>query len=163
MVRIAGVAEASGSDAVISIVRSPVGCRQLSESQRCCGIALTAARANANRKPTKTITIRPDLLPRRGSCGGGTSCPTKRTAGFDQIADTLVLPPSCLGTCFASSLSVASETCASQAACTRTSGSSGSVGALILWRLSADVGPFVLTGVSFSALLALALRNEASR
>jgi hypothetical protein len=33
----------------------------------------------------------------------------------------------------------------------------------MLWRPSAGVGPFVLTGVSFSALLALALRNEASR
>jgi hypothetical protein len=38
---------------------------------------------------------------------------------------------------------------------------SGSIGALMLWRPSAGVGPFVLTGVSFSALLALALRNEA--
>src|SRR5262249_61191944 len=114
-------------------------------------------------KPIKTIRIRPDLLPRRGSCGGGASCPTKRTAGFDEMADTLVLPPSCLGTCLATSPSAASETCASQAACTRASGSSGSIGALMLWRPSAGVGPFVLTGVSFSALLALALRNEASR
>src|SRR5262249_53902678 len=115
-----------------------------------------------NMKPTKTITIRPDLLPRRGSCGGGTSCPTKRTAGFDEMADTLVLPPSCLGTCFATSPSAASDICASQSSCTRTSGSSGSIGALTLRRPSAGVGPFILTGVSFSALLALALRNEAS-
>jgi hypothetical protein len=115
---------------------------------------MTAAMAVANMQPIKSFVMRPDLL---STCAGatGTSCPAKRSAGADELVNSLELPPASL----ASSPSPALDTCASQAACRRESGPSGSVRALMLWRPSAGVGPFVLTGVSFSALLALALRK----
>jgi hypothetical protein len=99
---------------------SPVGCCQVSKKERYDGMAMTAAMAAANMQPIKTFVMRPDLL---STCTGArrTSCPAKRSAGADELVDTLVLPPASL----ASIPSPALDTRASQAACTRQSGSSG--------------------------------------
>jgi hypothetical protein len=88
-------------------------------------MAMTAAMAAPNMQPIKMMT--PDLL---STCAGArrTSCPAKRLAGADELVDTLVLPAAFL----ASSPSPALATCASQAACTRQSGSAGSVRAFML-------------------------------
>jgi hypothetical protein len=105
---------------------SPVGCCQVSKKERYDGIAVTAAMAAANMQPIKTFVMMPDRL---STCAGArrTSCPAKRSAGADELVDTLMLPPASLVSCLSPSL----DTCASQAACTRQSGSSGSVGALM--------------------------------
>src|SRR5205823_5968575 len=118
---IGGVADFTGSGEVCSM-GSPVGCCQVS---RYDGMAMTEAMAAAAMQPIKTFVMRPDLL---STCAGarGISCPAKRSAGADELTDTLVLPPASLA-----SPSPGLDTCASQAACTRQSGSSGSVRALM--------------------------------
>ena len=106
----------------------------------------TAAMAAANMQPIKTFVMRPDLLPR---CAGarGTSCPAKRSAWADELVHTLVLPPASL----ASSLSRGLDTCASHAACTRQSGSSGSISAIFV-GLTSPLNRACFIGVSFSEL-----------
>ena len=139
-----------------------VGCRQLSKRERCGETAMTAASATANMKPIKTNLIRPGLLPSREGGATRTSCPTRRSAGANELVDTFVLPPPCLESGIAPSPSAAVDTCASQAACKRASGFSSSVAALMFWRPSALVGPFIFTGVSLSVLAGASPYKRAS-
>jgi hypothetical protein len=125
----------------------PIGRRQLSKKERFGGFEMTAATVTAKIKPTKTIMMRRE----RDGGAGWTSCRSRRSAA-DEPVKMLVLPPPCSGTCLAGSPSATSDTCTSHAACRRQSESSGSVGALMLWRPSAAVGQFISIGISLSAL-----------
>ena len=108
---------------------------------------MTATAAAANMKPIEMIIITPERL----GGAGRTSSPGRRQTGTNELVERLVLPPPCLGTCLASSPSV-EEASANQAACRRSSGSSGWVGAFMLWRAStAALGPFIPTGISVTA------------
>ena len=108
---------------------------------------MTATAAAANMKPIEMIIITPERL----GGAGRTPSPGRRQAGTNELVERLVLPPACLGTCLASSPSV-EEASANQAACRRSSGSSGWVGAFMLWRAStAALGPFIPTGISVTA------------
>jgi hypothetical protein len=109
----------------VSSMGSAVGCCQVSTKKKYDGMAMTAAMVPATMQPIKTLVMRPDL-PSACASARPTSCPANGSAGADELVDTLVLPPASLP----STPSPALDICASQAACTRESGSPGSVRAL---------------------------------
>jgi hypothetical protein len=91
----------------VSSMGSAAGCCQVSTKKKYDGMAMTAAMAPATMQPIKTLVMRPDLL---SACAGArrTSCPAKRSAGADELVDTLVRPPASLP----STPSPALDTCA---------------------------------------------------
>jgi hypothetical protein len=54
---------------------------------------MTAAKAIANMQPSTITMMGPDLLPRREGGARRTCCPTRQSAGSNELGDTLGLPP----------------------------------------------------------------------
>jgi len=131
----------------VSSMGSPVGCCQVSTKKKYDGMAMTAAMVPANMQPIKTLVMRPDL-PSACADARRTSSPAKRSAGADELVDTLVLLPASLP----GRPSPALATCASQAACTRQSGSAGSLRTFMLRERPPLLDSSFVIGVSFSEL-----------